>query len=314
MAVETRPSFLEQLQHQWNQGKFVCVGLDADLDKLPPHLKKPNGYERPRLFAQFRFLEALVDATHDLVCAYKPNIAFFEDHPEGEEALAYTVDHIHSRYPEIPVIGDVKRADIGNTNTGYAKLFKRYGFDAMTTNPYFGGDTFAPFQAFEGKGLVVLCRTTNPGSKELQDMPIDYKIALDQQLLTREEHDELDALKDDLRSARTIKLYELVAFLAARRWNTNGQLGLVVGATTPEAFAPVRRLAPNIPFLIPGIGTQGGDLEKTLQYAPDSHHQGIIVNSASAIIFASSGEDFAEVARVKTIALDRQIREGLQIA
>ncbi len=304
MISNERPPFTEQLQRKWDEGKFVCVGLDADYLKIPiQHLLTSD-----RAAQQMEFVTRIVEATAPWVCAYKPNIAFFEDDPEGESALLDIVRYIHRKHPDIPVIGDVKRADIGPTNKGYAKMaFERIGFDAITTNPYFGGDTFPTFQAYENKGLIVLCRTTNPGSKELQDMPIHLDSAKETGLLTDEE---LYILRNTVPNLSSVmKVYEMVAFLAANRWNTNGQLGLVVGATHPEAFAPVRRLAPDMPFLIPGIGTQGGDLEKTLQYAPAKSGQGMIINSSSGIIFASKGADFAEAARTATLRLHEQITE-----
>lgn len=305
-----RPSFINQLQAKWAEGKSVCVGLDADYLRIPTqHLLV--GADLSRLSTQVEFLTRIIDATADLVCAYKPNIAFFEDAPQGLEALEQIVTYIHRTHPDIPVIGDVKRADIGNTNRGYASMaFDRFGFDAITTNPYFGGDTFPPFQAYENKGLIVLCRTTNPGSKELQDMPIHLDSARETGLLS---DDELHIIRDTSPGLSVMKVYEMVAFFAANRWNANGQLGLVVGATHPEAFEPVRRLAPNVPFLIPGIGTQLGDLAATLRYAPDSKGHGIIINSSSGIIFASKDEDFAEAARAATLKLHNQITD-LRIA
>lgn len=311
MATESALSFRQQLQRGWDQGKFVCVGLDADIDKLPFHIKESSRrYVFPRVYQQTEFLERIVDATGDIACAFKPNIAFFEDSPDGEGSLEGIIRHIRKNFPNMPIIGDVKRADIGNTNKGYARAaYDRYGFDAITTNPYFGGDTFGPFQTHEGKGLIVLCKTSNNGSAELQDMSIDILDAEHDKLITTDEFEDLDTLLE----GRNPRVYEMVAFMAARRWNKDGNMGLVVGATHPEAFAPVRRLAPDLPFLIPGIGTQGGDLEKTLQYAPDANKQGIIINSSSEILFASSGEDYAEAAREATVKLDTQIRQGLGI-
>ncbi len=304
-----RPQFVEQLRANWDNGQFISVGLDADSAKLPPHLKAH--YDSRPGFTQTAFLTRIVDATADLVLAYKPNIAFFEDKPEGEEALAAVVKYIHFAYPDIPVIGDVKRADIGNTNKGYAKaMFERYGFDAITLNAqYFGKDTLPPFEAYPGKGLILMAKTSNPGSAELQDMPIHLDYAVHYGLVSEQE-------ATDIRSAtegKNPRVYEMIAYMAAKRWNESGNLGLVVGATHPEAFATVRRLAGDVPFLIPGIGTQGGDLEKTLRFAPDSRGQGMIINSASGIIFASSGEDFAEAARVKTQALHDQITQLKQV-
>lgn len=318
-----RLQFIDQLRANWDQGKFVCVGLDADYDRLPPHLLEPNRYEQRRLFAQERFLTDIIAATADLVCAFKPNIAFFEDHQDGEDALVSVVGYIHSHYPNVPVIGDIKRADIGNTNKGYAKMaFERYEFDAITTNPYFGHDTYPPFLSNEGRGLIVLCKTTNPGAAFYQDAPIVLEHYNLQQKrngtpLTQEEYKRLMAvavvtrsqLERELFGSSTVPLYWIVAARTATLAKENQNVGLVVGATHPQAFKPVRYLAMDTPFLIPGIGTQGGDLEKTLRYAPDSRRQGMIINSASKILFASSGHDFAQAARAETLALHNQILE-----
>lgn len=311
-AVESRPPFREQLQNQWDQGKFLCIGLDPDYSKIPEHLIRKHEAQNGEVINDF--VKTIIDTTHDIAAAYKPNIAFYEWDDDSSMQLWGIVDYIHALDPEIPVIGDVKRADIGNTNRGYAQMaFERYGFDAITTNPYLGGDTFPPFQSYENKGLIVLCRTTNPGSKELQDMPIDWFNAYEEGLLSRDEWRALIDIRSGDHKPLRLKLYEMVAFLASRRWD-NGQMGLVVGATDPTAFEPVRKLAPNMPFLIPGIGTQGGNLEASLKYAPDSNHQGIIINNGSAIIHASQGEDFAEAARKEALAYDKKIREGLGIA
>lgn len=306
-VMTEKPPFIEQLQIKWDEGKFVCVGLDADYERLPKHIVEASKKlslqkQDAAILSRVNFMKEVVNVTGDLVCAFKPNIAFFEDAPEGEEALAQIVEHIHERFPDIPVIGDVKRADIGNPNRFYAKMaFERYGFDAITTNSYFGQDTFEPFLQYPGKGLFILCRTTNPGSKELQEMPINLGVAVAGGLISEDEHRKL--------ATDILTVSEMVAFLAANRWSKLGNLGLVVGATHAETFEPVRKLAGDLPFLIPGIGTQGGDLEKTLKYAPDSKGQGMIINSGSSIIFASSGEDFAEAAREATLKLHNQITE-----
>lgn len=305
-----RPSFNQLLQAKWDEGKFVCVGLDADItnESYPAHLKEDD-YQTgsQRFYCQYDFLVDIISATADLALAYKPNIAFFEDDKGGEEALQEIVRYINDAYPDIPVIGDFKRADIGNTNRGYAKTaFERYRLDAMTSNgQYFGSDTFPPFDKYPGKGIILMAKTSNPGSKEVQDMPISLEEAKNNELVTAEECDEIK----DLLEGRNPTVYEMVAFMAARRWNKSGNLGLVVGATHPEACAPVRRLAGDMPFLIPGVGKQGGDLPKILQFAPDSKGQGIIINSARDLIFASSGEDFAEAARAATQKLHNQITE-----
>lgn len=308
------PPFIEQIKAKWDEGKFVCVGLDPDLDRIPHHLKKryiqPASYGREGISRDF--LEKIVDYTGDLVCAFKPNIAFFEGNMEGEETLTGLVNHIHERFPTVPIIGDVKRADIGNTNKGYAKMaFERYGFDAITTNPYFGHDTYDPFLQYSGKGLLVLCKTTNKGATMYQDAPVNLASYQEIQKLngTPLSNEEYELVKQVAKRDIEIPLYYLIALRTATLAKENSNIGLVVGATHPEAFAPVRKLAGDLPFLIPGIGTQGGDLEKTLKYAPDSKGQGTIINSGSALLYASSGEDFAEAAREATLKLHNQITE-----
>lgn len=315
--MSERPLFIEQLRARWDEGKFVCVGLDADYEKIPKHIVEGSQQALPhqreaKVFSRVNFLKEIVNVTGDLVCAFKPNIAFFEDSPEGEEALAQIIEHIHGRFPKVPVIGDVKRADIGNTNKGYARMaFERYGFDAITTNPYFGHDTYDPFLQYPGKGLLVLCKTTNKGAGIYQDAPVNLAYYQEIQKLhgTPLLEEEYELARQVAKRGIELPLYYLVALRTATLAKENPNIGLVMGATHPEAFAPVRRLAPTLPFLIPGIGTQGGGLEQTLKYAPDKNGQGIIINSGSTIIFASSGEDFAEAARAATIKLHNQITE-----
>ncbi len=318
--MSERPPFIDQLQAKWNQGKFISVGLDPDPEKLPLPFQEPSNY----IGSDFtQFCKAIIDATANIAAAYKPNSAFFErlQAGEGEAALEEVVDYIHTSYPDVPVIGDVKRADIGNTNKGYAEMaFERFGFDAITTNPYFGEDTYDPFLNYPGKGLFILCKTTNKGAGLYQDAPVhlptyqdlqkeggvpfndkDYQLAI----AAAQEYSGFHTTTSDL----YLPLYYLVTLRTSIMARENPNTGLVIGATHPEAFEPVRRLAPDLPFLIPGIGTQGGDLEKTLKYAPNSKGQGIIINSASAILYASSGEDFAEAAKEATLKLHNQITE-----
>lgn len=326
--MQERPPFIDQLQAKWDEGKSVCVGLDPDPSKLPPHIAEELRAQGTVNFnirneTTFDFISNIVNATADLVCAYKPNIAFYEDLESVQRALSGIVRFIHAAYPDIPVIGDVKRADIGNTNLGYARMaFERYDFDAITTNPYFGHDTYSPFLEHKGRGLLVLCKTSNPGATMYQDTPVDIFVYQDMQTrnglpLSEEEMElaeeaavecvpiyEKYVFQD---TPRYIPLYQLVALRTATLARQNSNIGLVVGATHPESFAPVRRLFGDGPILIPGIGTQGGDLEKTLQYAPNSQGHGIIINSASKILFASSGKDFADAARAETLKLHQQI-------
>jgi orotidine-5'-phosphate decarboxylase len=332
-----RPEFHQQLQTQYDYGKFVCVGLDADYSRLPTHIAPDlrvgiSTLPQVRREATFKFLTDIVDATADLVEAYKPNIAFYEDSSLGELALRDTVAYIHKAYPHIPVIGDVKRADIGSTNKGYAKaMFDRYNFDAITTNPYFGQDTYPPFTEddYQGRGLIVLAKTSNKEAHLYQDAPTHIPTySLDQaEKGTPLSDEELSDLTDvaegfeenyaklyekhglEKAPAGLVPMYLVVARRTATLAQKNPNIGLVVGATHPEAFGPVRVVAPYVDILIPGIGTQGGDLEETLAYAPNRNRKGMIINSASGIIYASSGRDYAEAARQKTLELDNRVRD-----
>jgi len=219
------------------------------------------------------FNHEVVKTTKDLVCAYKPNIAFYEAHgSKGLAALQQTIKDIHALAPDVPVILDAKRGDIRNTNVGYAQMaFGFLGADAITVHPYLGAEALQPFLARAEKGVIVLCRTSNPGAGEFQDLSVNGE-----------------------------PLYRFVARRVASEWNKNGNCGLVVGATYPDELREVREIAPDMPILIPGIGAQGGDVEKTVSAGKDSRGQGMIVNSSHSIIFASKGADFAEAARRET--------------
>lgn len=249
---------------------LVCVGLDSDVKKLPAAV---NG-------DQFIFNKAIIDATHDLVCAYKPNSAFYEGAGSlGFEQLKKTCDYIRQTFPEVVIILDAKRADIGNTNEGYLQYaFDYLGADAITLHPYLGSEALKPFLARVDKGAIILCRTSNPGAAEFQDVLVDGK-----------------------------PLYQRVAENVSQKWNTNGNCLLVVGATYPQELAAVRKITGNMTFLVPGIGAQGGDLEKTMKNGLNSQKAGMIINSARGIIYASSGPDFAERARAETETLKTQI-------
>lgn len=281
---------MEMLEAKWAEGKFVCVGLDPVLEKIPAsvtiptHLRSKDVDEKTARIAAFNM--ALVDMTKDLVCAYKPNAAFYETHgAAGLEALSWTLHHIRQYASDVPIIYDAKRADIGNTNAGYAKsAFDDLQADAITVHPYLGAEAMKPFLDRADKGVIVLCRTSNPGAGEFQ------------QLLTK----------------RDGPLYEFVARQVSRTWNTNNNCGVVVGATYPDELARVRAVVGDIPILIPGIGAQGGDLEATVKAGRDSRGRGMIINSSRGIIFASSGEDFAEAARRETRKLHDAITDCLQ--
>ncbi len=272
-------NFQRLLAAKWAEGKFLCIGLDPIHDKLPDFLKTGNISKE-----LFEFNRDIIDATFDLVCAYKPNTAFYEAFGDaGILALQRTVDHINTVAPNVPVIIDAKRGDIGNTNQRYCEfVFDHLKGDAVTIHPYLGREAVQPFLDYSEKGIFVLCRTSNPGAGEFQDLRI---------------------LKTE-----TVPLYLQVADNVSRSWNENKNCGLVVGATYPQEIGSIRAVAPEVPFLIPGIGTQGGDVEAAVKNGRNSDGTGFIINSSSGIIFASSGPDFAEAARKKAYGLNHEIR------
>jgi orotidine-5'-phosphate decarboxylase len=263
--------FTEMLRAaQARQASLLCVGLDPEPSKFP-------GVWKDDTARIFDFCAAIVDATKDLVCAFKPQIAYFAAQ-RAEDQLERLIAHIHRVAPGVPVILDAKRGDIGATAAQYAReAFERYRADAVTLSPFMGFDSLEPWLHYDGKGLILLCRTSNPGGSDLQSQVL--------------------AGTDGRPGER---LYEHVARLAAGAWNRNGQLGLVVGATFPAEIARVRELAPTLPLLIPGVGAQGGDAEATVRagWRPDGP---IIVNSSRAVLYAfdaaGDGADFAPAAR-----------------
>jgi orotidine-5'-phosphate decarboxylase len=262
---------------------MLCVGLDPEPAKFP-HAWRGDA---SRIFD---FCSAIVEATHDLVIAYKPQIAYFAAQ-RAEDQLERLIDHIHTRAPDVPVILDAKRGDIGATAEQYAReVFERYRADAVTLSPFMGFDSIEPYMRHDGKGLIVLCRTSNPGGSDLQA----------QRLAGAEGGSEAGAGE---------MLYERIARLAAGEWNRGGQLGLVVGATYPREVARVRELAPTLPLLIPGIGAQGGDAEATVRagWRPGAP---IIVSSSRAVLYAGSGEDFAAAARAVALATRAQLQRA----
>ena len=289
-------NFRQMLEAQWSRGNFVCVGLDSEFGKIPESARR-SGNECDVSVANtiVAFNLAIVEATKDLVCAYKPNAAFYEAYgDEGIGALQRTIVDIHAIAPDVPVILDAKRADIGNTNAGYVDA--AFGFlraDAITVHPYLGAEALQPFLARAEKGVIVLCRTSNPGAGEFQDLPV----AID-----NEEGKFLaEALGIEPKMYGYVaKPYQHVAYRVAKHWNKNGNCALVVGATYPDELCEVRRLIGDMPILIPGIGAQGGDVEKTVSAGKDSRGQGMIINSSRGVIFASKGADFAEAARRET--------------
>lgn len=273
-----KPMFIAQLERQWERGNFVCVGLDSDYGRIPAMLKENASVED----ALFAFNRAIIDATHDLVCAYKPNAAFYEAQGDaGFRALNRTVHYIQETYPGIPVILDAKRADIGSTNLGYVEAaFDILGVDAITVHPYLGQEALAPFLARADKGIIVLAKTSNPGAGEFQDLLVG--------------------------EARE-PFYQVVARHVATRWNSNGNCALVVGAPYPAELKRVRGIIGDMPILIPGIGAQGGDIEATVTAGKDSRGWGMIINASRTIIFASQQSDFTQAARNATESLRAEI-------
>jgi orotidine-5'-phosphate decarboxylase len=264
--------FIEQLQRAWDSNdSLVCVGLDPEIERFPALIA-----EQPSPI--FQFNKAIIDATADLVCAYKPQFAHYAAY-EAEDQLERTIDYIHRTYPGIPVILDSKRGDVGNTAERYAiEAFERYHADAVTVSPYLGGDSMEPFLKYEEKGVIILCRTSNPGAGDLQDLEIGGR-----------------------------RLFHVVADLAARRWNTRGNCLLVVGATYPRELAEVREIVGNMPFLVPGVGAQGGDVAQAVQNGQTAAGAGLVMSSSRGILYASSGENFASAAREVTVKLRDQI-------
>jgi orotidine-5'-phosphate decarboxylase len=266
-------NFVEKLNWAIEKNRsLVCVGLDTSPELIPPGM------------SVFDFNKAIIDATADLVCAYKPNLAFYEAQGEkGLDTLYRTVQYVPKT---IPIIGDAKRGDIGNTSEAYAKaLFDRIGLDAATVSPYLGFDSVEPFLKNKDKFAFILCRTSNKGAADFQSLLCQYE--------------------GEMRP-----LYEVVA-LKASQWNTNGNVGLVVGATYPEELKTIRQAHSDMVILIPGVGAQGGDLKLAVNYGIDKNQRGIIINSARQIIYVSRGADFAIAARRAAQTLRDEINKYL---
>ena len=266
--------FMTALEAAWQQrNSLLCVGLDPDPAKFPVHLQgRPD--------AILEFCKAIVDATADLVCCFKPQIAYFAAH-RAEDQLEALIQHIHAAHPDTPVILDAKRGDIGSTAEQYAvEAFERFKADAITVNPYMGRDSVDPYLAYPDKGVILLCRTSNPGGSDLQFLEVETPHG-------------------------RMKLYEHVARTVAEDWNASGNCGLVVGATFPAEIARVRELTGDMPLLVPGIGAQGGDIAATLAAGRTAKGAGLMINSSRAVLYAGvkDGEEgFAAAAR--RVALD----------
>ncbi len=257
-------TFIQKLSAAWaSNNSLLCVGLDPDVSKLPAELaQQPD--------AIFTFCKAIIDATADLACSFKPQIAYFAA-IRAEEQLEEICRYIKTTYPAIPIILDAKRGDIGATAEQYAReAFERYDADAVTVNPYMGFDSVAPYLEWKDRGAIVLCRTSNAGGSDLQFLNVDGK-----------------------------PLYQHVAQLVAEKWNTNGQCSLVVGATFPQELAQVRGIIGDMPLLVPGIGAQGGDIAATVAAGKTADGNGMMINSSRAILYAKQvdGEHFSQSAR-----------------
>ncbi len=304
-------NYHELQKTRWDNGLFVCVGLDTDPDKVPKH-RQSSLVEQTIT----HFNCDIVDATRDIVCAYKPNTAFYEAYgAPGIRALERTIGYIQDKFPEIPVILDYKRGDIGNTNNGYVKFaFDYCHADAVTLHPYLGREALEPFLARADKGIFILCRTSNPGAGEFQD----EKIYRDQSETVSELGDISSLAREQgwnqaLEGDFEMSVYEYVALRVSRSWNTNSNCGLVVGATSPSELKYVRKIVGDMPILIPGIGAQGGDLEAVLGVCRDSKGQGMIINLSRSVLYASNGKDFADRARDEVLRMNQSIQQTLGI-
>ena len=261
-------TFIDKLSAAWTaNNSLLCVGLDPDLKRFPAHLQgQPD--------AVFSFCKAIIDATAEFACAFKPQIAYFAA-LRAEDQLEAICMYLREKYPHIPLLLDAKRGDIGATAEQYAReAFERYQADAVTLNPYMGFDTIAPFLEWKDRGAIILCRTSNPGGSDLQFLMVGGQ-------------------------EKPVPLYQHVARLVADEWNTNGQCALVIGATFPRELAEVRAIVGDLPLLVPGIGAQGGDIQATVTAGRTANGTGMMINSSRAILYAKpeAGEDFAQAAR-----------------
>ncbi len=259
-------AFIDKLSAAWAaHDSLLCVGLDPDLEKLPAELQRQPD-------AIYAFCKAIIDATASLSCAFKPQIAYFAA-LRAEDQLEAICAYLRENYPHIPIVLDAKRGDIGATAEQYAReAFERYGADAVTVNPYMGFDSVAPYLEWKDRGVIVLCRTSNPGGSDLQFLDVGG-----------------------------VPLYQHVARLVAEKWNAGGQCGLVVGATFPKELEQVRQIVGDMPLLVPGIGAQGGDIPATVAAGRTGAGTGMMINSSRAILYAradeKAGEDYARAAR-----------------
>jgi orotidine-5'-phosphate decarboxylase len=266
--------FMEKLRDRWQRsGSLLCVGLDPDPAKFPDRFAGDDYMDTAD--ALFGFCRDIVDATAGYVCAFKPQIAYFAAHNNGEDALQRLIAHINGSYPDIPVILDAKRGDIGSTAAQYAtEAFERFGADAVTLNPYMGRDSAEPFLQRNDRGCIFLCHTSNPGARDFQELLVDG-----------------------------VPLYQRVARTIAREWNVDGNCALVVGATYPEELKAIREIVGDMPLLVPGIGAQGGDIEAVVRNGITADGTGLMVNASRSILYAVRGEGYAEAAAEAARAL-----------
>ena len=256
-------NFINKLNAAWSGNRsLLCVGLDPDLSRLPAGLQDAHGI--------VTFCKAIVDATADVACAFKPQVAYFAA-IGAERQLEQVCEYIRTKYPNVPLVLDAKRGDIGATAHQYAReAYDRYGADAVTVSPYMGFDSVEPYLEWPDRGVIVLCRTSNAGGSDLQFLTVDGK-----------------------------PLYQHVAQMVASKWNRNGQCALVVGATFPEELRQVRAIVGDMPLLVPGVGAQGGDVQATVSAGKTADGNGMMINSSRAILYAmpQAGEDYVAAAR-----------------
>ena len=266
-------NFIKKLSAVWGENNsLLCVGLDPDMKRFPAYLQN-------RKDAIYQFCKAIIDATADVVCAFKPQIAYFHA-ARAEKQLEDICAYVCQTYPHIPMILDAKRGDIGATAEQYAcEAFERYNADAVTLSPFMGFDSIEPYLKYKDRGAIILCRTSNPGGSDFQFLEVDN-------------------------GQKKVLLYQHIARLVAKKWNKNGQCALVVGATFPQELAEVRAIIGDMPLLIPGIGAQGGNIEATVIAGKSKTGTGMIINSSRAILYAGidKNKDFAEISR--QVAMD----------
>jgi orotidine-5'-phosphate decarboxylase len=269
--------FMQALQARWNAAdSLVCVGLDPEPARFPSRFAADSD-------AMFAFCRDIADATAEFAACFKPQFAHFAAHG-AEDALQRLIAHLHDTHPGVPVILDAKRGDIGSTATQYvAEAFDRHGADAVTVNPYLGRDSVQPFLDCADKGVVILCRTSNPGAGDLQDLSVQGA------------------------EGRERPLYQHLAATIARDWNANRNCALVVGATWPAQLAEVRALVGDMPLLVPGVGAQGGDVEAVVRHGCNANGTGLLVSSSRAILYASRGDDYADAAAIAARTLRDEI-------